>query len=86
MFIYIYIYTWSPSEGSSPEPTRRSKTLRPPEFGSSKKSAEEEGGGGSEKMNAAEKVVEMSDRDNKGLLVIIVGDDAVERVANMLLV
>lgn len=59
--------------------------MRPPELGSSKKSAEEEGGGGSEKMNA-EKVVEMRDRDNKGLLVILGADDADEPVANMLLV
>lgn len=30
--------TWSPSEGTSPEPTRRSKALTPPELGSSKNS------------------------------------------------
>lgn len=81
--------TWSPFAGTSPEPTRRSNALTPPELGSSKNSEmgnleemgeEEEGGGGSEKMNA-EKVVEMSDRD-KDLLGIV--EDA-EQVANMLL-
>lgn len=75
-------YTWSPSEGTAPEPRRRSKalTVTPPELGISQKSAignleeEKEGGGGSEKIKA-EKVVEIIDRDN-GLLVIL---------ANMLL-
>lgn len=75
------IHTWSPSEGTSPEPTRSSKALTPPELGSSEKSAigrfeegkgkgeEDEDGGGSEKIKA-EKVVETRDRD-KGLLVIL---------------
>lgn len=64
--------TWSPLEGGSPEPRRRSKALTPPEFGSSEKSdmaAEYEEGAcidSSEQQHAAE----MNERDKAFLLVV----------------
>ncbi|KAF3452801.1 hypothetical protein FNV43_RR03234 [Rhamnella rubrinervis] len=64
--------TWSPSEGTSPEPTRRSKALTPPELGSSKNSYMadfEEEEGANDKINA-----EVIQRDN-ALLVVDDDDD-----------
>ena len=62
--------TWSPSEGTSPEPTRRSKALTPPELGSSKNSDMadfEEEELANDKINA-----QVIERDNA---LLVVDDD-----------
>lgn len=70
--------TLSPSEGTCPEPTWRSKALTPPEFGSSKKSdmadLEEKEGGGSDKINVQQHAAEVKETD-KALLVVVDDDD-----------
>lgn len=77
------VLTWSPSRGTSPEPKRTSKTLTPPEFGSSRKSdmadLEDEEEAGGEKIRV-EKVVEKRHRDRAALLLVTEEDEAGEEV------
>lgn len=71
--------TLSPSEGTSPAPTRRSNALTPPEFGSSKKSDMadfEEEDGGSDKINVQQHAAEVKERENA--LLVVDDDDELE--------
>lgn len=67
--------TWSPSEGTSPVPTRRSKALTPPELGSSKNSAAADFEG---VVTVKPNVVEIKAVDKTSLLVRLDDDEVAE--------